>query len=383
MMNVIEFNLHDKTLLKEFIEFPFKLYQGEKHWIPKLKMDFLGAKLLGKVGMFEENFPFHQNAETVCLMVKQEDQVLATMTVSINHGYNEYQGQKVGFFGFFECVNDTDVAKRLFEHARVWLQNRKIHSFIGPYNFTYNHTCGVLVKGFDLNPYIEMTYNYDYYDELLHNVGLKKAKDLLSFHVPVEEQSREARYSKLAQRILKRNQITIRPVSLKNFKRDIRTFVDIYNEAWEDLWTFVPLSEQEADIIADSIRPIIIPQMFLFAEKDGVPIGVSGLIPNANEVLAVAKGNFGKSDVYRILNLLFKKRSIKSARLMAFGIRKKFRKIGLEAAMLSKAQQQLSGCGFSECEVGWVHEDNQLILGTIESSKGVHYKTHRIYSGRC
>ncbi|MCI5071646.1 GNAT family N-acetyltransferase [bacterium] len=382
-MRVIEFRLEDKTLLRDFVEFPFKLYQGEKQWVPKLKMDYLGASLLGKVGMFEEKFPFHQDAETVFLMVKQEDQVLATMTVSINHAYNKYQQQKVGFFGFFECVNNAEVAQQLFDHAKAWLKTKGVLSFIGPYNFTYNHTCGVLVKGFDLSPYIEMTYNFDYYDNLLHSVGLEKAKDLLSFYVPVEEQSREARYSKLAQRILKRNQISIRPVSLKNFKQDIRTFVDIYNEAWEDLWTFVPLSEEEADIIADSIKPIIIPEMFLFAEKEGVPIGVSGLIPNANELLKVEQGYFGQSDIYRVLNLLFKKKSIKSARLMAFGVRKKFRKKGLEAALLSHAQQKLSGCGFSACEVGWVHEDNQLILGTIESSKGVHYKTHRIYTGSC
>ena len=234
--------VESSAALGRFIDYPNKLYKDDPHYVTPLRSE-------RKAFFDTEKNPFYRTARTKLFMAMSDGEIVGRIATCINYTHNEYHLEKTGFFGFFDCGDDYDVASKLLKVAMIELKREKMDKMRGPVSFSTNHECGFLVDGFDSPPCVMMTYNRPYLPRLAEKFGLKKAMDLLAFKMysadPISE-----RITRLVERIQSRHSVTLRSLNLKHFDQEVQTIREIYNQAWERNWGFVPLSEAEFEFIA-------------------------------------------------------------------------------------------------------------------------------------
>lgn len=379
-VTIEQFGLTERRQLRRFVEFPYSLYRDNPNWVPKLRMEYLGNRLLGQVGMFEERFPFHKEAKTAFFIAYRRGRPVGTISASIDSRFNKYHQTNTGAFGFFESIDDQEVATQLLDAAETWCKRHGALDYMGPLNFSTNHTCGLLVDAFDSPPIIEMPYNFHYYPRLIETYGLKKIKDLYSLQMPLDGlEERLERLQKIGDRVRERLNVTLRPIDKKNLRNEVRVFVDLYNEAWRENWGFVPISYDEADLIAKSLEIVLEPRLFLFAEVDGKPVAVAGALPDLNWALRLKPGSRFNPDWLRLARMLLRKSRIHGGRLLLYGVREEYRKRGLEGILFAACFKAGIELGYTYGDVGWILEDNELMLRTAAAMQATPYKTYRIY----
>ena len=249
--------------LKAFINLPWAIYRNNPHWVPPLRRDL-------KKRLDKSRYPFFDHGEAEFLIARREGRVVGRIVAIKNDAHIDFHEEQVGFFGFFESIEDPEVAAALFSHAAQWLREHKLEVMRGPVNYSTNDDCGLLVEGFDSSPMIMMSYNPPYYLGLIEGFGFEKAKDLLAYEITDEVQVPE-RLERTVQWIKKRKNITIRPLVKKQIHQEIQRVKEIYNAAWEKNWGFIPMTDREIDYMAEELIQIIDPDLLLFAEIEGEP----------------------------------------------------------------------------------------------------------------
>ena len=258
--------------LKAFINLPWTIYRNDPQWVPPLRRDL-------KKRFDETQYPFFDHAEAEFLIARRQGRVVGRIVAIKNDIHIDFHGEQVGFFGFFESIEDPEVAAALFFHAAQWLRERKLGVMRGPVNYSTNDDCGLLVEGFDSPPMIMMSYNPPYYLNLIEGFGFEKAKDLLAYEITDEVQVPE-RLERTVQWIKKRKKITIRPLVKKHIHQEIQRVKEIYNSAWEKNWGFVPMTDREIDYMAQELIQIIDPDLLLFAEIEEEPVAFILALPD-------------------------------------------------------------------------------------------------------
>jgi hypothetical protein len=376
---VEEIPLGDERI-KVFADFPWRLYHGDPNWTPPLKGDLLGNRLLGLVGILTPAHPYHKYAEVTHFLASKGGKPVGRISAAINHRFNEYAGVKLGFFGFFETIQEYSVAEALLNKAREWISFRGMTAMRGPgeYSNATHERQGILVDGFEYRPTVELTHNPPYYGEFLEKYGLAKAKDYFAYIMDVQTPV-PPRLNRLAEQICQRREIEIRPLDMKNLVSEVRLVVKIYNDSWSHNWGFLPIMDEEADALADSLRLIIDPNLVLFAFVNGEPAAVLGAFPDPNYSLKPAWHWYGDSDMVRVMRLMRQRRHTPFLRLMFFGVCPGYRQLGLDAILFNKAKEYAVRKGYTTCEMSLLLEDNHLILSPSEFMGARRYKTWRIY----
>lgn len=378
-LRVEEISLGDHRI-KAFAKFPWSLYRDDPLWTPPLTGDLLGNPLLRLVGLLTPNHPYHKHAEVTHFLAWQDGQPVGRISASINYRFNEYYRTKIGFFGFFEVIRDYAVAEALLDRAKAWVKLRGMTVLRGPgeYSNATHERQGILIEGFEHPPTVELTHNPPYYQEFIEKYGFVKAKDYYAYLMDVQTPA-PPRLVKLAEQVQQRREIEIRQVVMKDFLKEIRLIVRIYNECWSNNWGFLPIMEEEADAIAESLKPVVDPGLIRFAFVNGEPAGVMGAFPDPNYLMRPKRRWYGDSDIIRILRLLIKKNHIPRIRLMFFGVRPGFRNIGVDAMLFNEVKAYAIKKGYATCEASLLLEDNHLILSPSEFMGAKRYKTWRIY----
>ena len=245
----------------------------------------------------------------------------------------------------------------------------------GPTNFSTNDECGFLIEGFDSAPVLMMPYNPPYYNELLEGWGMSKAKDLYAYNYIFSGDLPE-KVLKVAS-LAERKGITVRPIDMKNFMADMQTFQHIYNSAWKDNWGFIPISDEELSYSAGRLKPLIIPEFIMIAEKQGEPVGFLGLLPDFNSVL---KHMHGRLTPVTLLKALYYSRKITALRVLLYGVKPGYRSQGLDALLFTNGVNYIKvKGGYTNLEFSWILEDNVPVKRIIEMLGGLLYKKYRIY----
>jgi len=377
---VQELPLGDRHL-RAFVEVSWHIHRGDPCWTPPLRGELLGSRLLGLTGLFTPAHPYHRNAEVTHFLARSGGRLLGRVSAAINHRFNTHHGTKIGFFGFFDVVNDFSVAKALLDSARNWLSARGMRAMRGPGGYstaTHEPYQGVLIDGFDTPPTVELTHNPPYYAELLERYGLRKVKDFHAYWI-IPTGPDNPGLSRLAREAKTRRGIETRPAEMRRLREEVQLIVDVYNEAWADNWGFLPLTEAEADAMAESLALVADPALVRFAYVKGDLAAVIGIIPDPGVALQPRWNRSFDTDLARVLRLYIRRRKIKKLRLMFFGIRPKFRKLGVDAVLYHEALRISWQRGYRACEASMLLEDNHLILRAAEAMGGVRYKTWRIY----
>jgi hypothetical protein len=294
----------------------------------------------------------------------------------IDHHYVEFHREKVGFFGFFEAISDSEVAAALLATVAGWLKGRGMETMAGPMNPSTNDECGLLVEGFDSPPSLMMPYNPRYYPSLLEGFGLKKAMDLYAYLMEESSFSLD-RLTKVAEKLGRREpQLRVRPIVLRHLDEELNIIMEIYNHAWSNNWGFVPMTEEEIEFFAKAMKPLVVPDLVLFAYRGEEPVGFSVALPDYNEVLKRLNGRLG---LLGILKFFYFSRKISAIRVMLLGVKQGFQRKGAEALLYIETFKRGIQKGYHRAECSWILEENTLMQRGLEAIGGRRYKTYRIY----
>jgi GNAT superfamily N-acetyltransferase len=360
----------DRRDLKRFIDLPYQLHARDPNWVPPLRRDV--ALLLDR-----KKNPFFDHAEAEYFLAERNGRVVGRIAAIHNRLHNETHGDRVGFFGFFECIDDQAVAERLLDAAGAWLRPRGLDTMRGPASFSVNDECGLLVKGFDHPPTVMMPHNPAYYAALLEQAGFLKAKDLICFQGSDPEVARQ-RLARATELVTRRYGITVRPLNLRDFDREVGRIKELYNRGWEKNWGFVPMTEREIDHLAEQFRPVVVPGLVPFAEKDGQVIGFAVALPDFNVPLRGNRSGAFLPGLVRTLWMLKTKR-IGRVRVLLLGVLPEYRGKGVDAALYNQIWSAGNAENVHWGEAGWLLEDNAAIIAGMVKLGWSPYKTYRLY----
>jgi hypothetical protein len=247
----------------------------------------------------------------------------------------------------------------------------------GPMSFSTNEECGFLVEGFQSHPILMTPYNPHYYVELMEKCGLQKAKDLYAYILDIPDELPH-KIHRVADLVLKTG-VSVRPLSKKHFERDMRIFRDVYNSAWSKNWGFIPLTDEELVYMGMNLKPVLVPDLTLIAEKNGEPVGFMGMLPDFNLVLKEMKGRLNPVS---IIKSFIYSRKIRDLRMLLLGIKYEQRNRGIDALLLREGFKGVKQGGYKRVEFSWILEDNIPVQRLVEMIGGRLYKKYRIYEIR-
>lgn len=319
--------------------------------------------------------PFYTHAEAEFFLARRNGEIAGRIGAIINHNHNKEHKENIGFFGFFECVNDQEVADALFKTAKEWLKARGVTVMRGPASPCVNDEYGLLIDGFDKPPVVLMPYNPPYYATLIERAGLKKVKDLYSYHVE-RDKVLAGKLSRMAESLRMREGLTFRSINMKNFQKEVATIKDLYNRAWQYNWGAVPMTSEEFDALAKDLKPVVEPELVIIAEYQGSPIGFALSLPDLNMALKYNTKGYLLPGLY---SLFRHKKKIDQVRIIVLGVVPERLKTGAGAVLFYETTRRAVKLGYNHGEAGWVLEDNVMMNRSAEMMNGDRYKTYRIY----
>lgn len=357
-----------------FIRLPYAVYRDDPYWVAPLERE-------RRAFLDPRRSPFHGIGTVQLFLARRGGQVVGRIAAIVDPRYNERHDPKCGQFGLFECADDPEAAAELFDAAADWLGERGLSRMLGPFSFSTNDECGVLVDGFDGPPTMLMPHNPAYYPELFAGCGFSKAKDLLSWRVPMPPDGEPpAIVRRAADRALSAPGVRVRPLDPKRFDADLAAVKDIYNDAWAENYASVPMTDREFEHTVRQLKPIIRPELLQLVEVHGEPAAFSLWLPDTNQALRAAHGRLTTCGVPTgLIRISRAGRRINRTRAVTVGIKKEHRNRGLTAAMFTQAQRAAFRLGYAESELSWILEDNHHANRYAKAVGGILFRTHRLY----
>jgi GNAT superfamily N-acetyltransferase len=356
--------------LMRFVKLPWRLYRNEPLWVPPLVSE-------RKRHLDRDRNPFFEHAEAEYFLAWRDGEPVGRVTAHVDQRFNEFQDNDWGLFGFFECEEDHNTANGLLEAAEGWLRERGRDRMVGPMDFTTNHECGLLVEGHDRPPQILEFWHHPYYRELLERYGLSKAMDLYKWELHISDRSKVLPVLfELSEKLEPEHGIRLRHMRRRDFREEVRRFMDIYNSAWERNWGFVPLTDHELEHYAKELKPILDENWAMMADKDGETVGAALTLPDYNKVLKHLNGRllpFGWAKA------LLARRKIDSVRVFALGVKPEYQHTGVAAAFYVEHFEMAGKTPQTWGEMGWILETNTAMNRGMEAMGGRIVKTYRIY----
>jgi hypothetical protein len=369
MSRVVVVPAEGSRMLRRFVRFPRSLYPSSSLWVSHVDWE--------RMRFFDpRRNPFFRFATArLFLAVDRHGRDAGRIAAIDNPRYAEFQGRKLGFFGFFDAPDDEDVSGPLFEAAEAWLRARGLPAVHGPVNPSTNHECGLLVAGFDRPPRIQLSYNDPHYARLIEAAGYRGVRDLVAYEYEVDGRIPE-RLLRARDVFAKRHSFTLRSFDLKRFDEEIERVKLIYNEAWSANYGFVPLSDAEISWLARELRPVIAPDLSAIVEVRGEPAGFMIILPDLNQALRPLRGRLFPFGWWTLLRGL---KRIDAMRALAMGIRPRFRKNGIDYAFYTAGLAAAHGRGYKHIELSWILAENVELTRALERLEARETKRYRLY----
>lgn len=371
-MNIEIKKVGSKKELNDFINCQWNFYRDDDKFVPPVKAD--RRKLLNK-----EKNPFFSHSEIAHFLAYEGKHIIGRLSAIVNRNHNKTHNDKVGFFGFFECINHQKTANMLFFEAEKWLKSKGMAASRGPMNPSVNDELGILIDGYELPPVVLMPYNPPYYSILIENAGYGKIKDLYAYMLKIEEYMTD-KLRRVQKIVRERYDITIREVDFKNknqFRTDVDTLKYIYNKAWEKNWGAVKMTDEEFDFLAKDLKQIATPELTFILEVKGKPAGFLLGLPDINQLFI----NNKNGSLLKAGWQLFKdKKKINMIRIIVLGLLEEYRNIGADAVLYYEIGERTKQIGCDRAEASWILEDNVMMNKALTKTMNAKlYKKYRIY----
>jgi GNAT superfamily N-acetyltransferase len=382
-MNPITIHAVESTEDKRaFLSVPWRVYKDDPYWVPPLfneRMAFIDPA----------HQPFFEHAEVEFFLARRGEEVVGTIAAFTNHRHNEFQGDNVGFFGFFEVIDDpqaADIAKVLLDTAENWARVHGHDSLRGPAQFSTNEECGLLVDGFDDMPRILMTYNPRRYVDYVEGNGYQKAMDLWAWSAATNilEGGRKLpkKLIRVVERVKAKNKITVRKINMRNFDAEVDIVKQLYNVSWAKNWGFVPMTDKEIEKLGEDLKAILDPDLVFVAEVDGRPVGFSLTLLDLNEPLQLASPHPDTPEWWTMVKFVWHwkvRRKITWARVFTLGVLPEYRALGVDAMFYYETAKAAMKKGLKFAEMSWILANNDAMNRPIEFMGAQIYKTYRFY----
>lgn len=360
--------------IDDFVRAGYEVYRGDGAWVPPLDME-LRDRLTPKKN------PFFAHAEVALFTAWRDGRLVGRTSATIDHEHLRIHDDGAGFFGFFDTVEDPQVAQALLDAAEAWLRERGMRRMRGPMSLSINEEVGTLVEGFEHPNVVMMAHARPYQAALAEQCGLEKAKDLFAWRYEVPD-ALPPRAERAWQSIAAMPEVRFRSIDRSRMREEMEVLLEIFNDAWQHNWGFVPATPAEVEKTAADMKLVIDPEIAFFAEIDGRPVGMCVCLPNLNEATRDLDGKLFPTGILKLL-WRAKVHRTKSARLILLGIRNELRGVKKYGALslaiyaeLSKRGQRL---GYEWCELSWTLEDNHPINLGIRAMGAKVYKKYRIF----
>ena len=362
----------EKSEIKKFVSIQKLFYKNN----PNFVLPIISEEMKN---FDKEKNPLYEHANYQLFIAEKNGSIAGRIAAIENKRHNEIHKDKVGFFGFFECIDDQNVANELLDAAKKWLLERGKNIMRGPTNPTFNDVIGFSVDAFDHPPVILNPYTNLYYLRLCENYGLQKAKDLFAYKLE-NHSYRSEKLVRFHNLIQERYKAKIREVNFKNktqLAKDITTLKELYNSAWEKNWGFVKMTDKEFDFLADSLVQVGKQELTLIIEVDNKPVGFALALPDINQALI---HNRSGSLLGAGWCLLTKQKKINTCRIIVLGVIPEYRSKGLDALLYYRIGDSALKIGIPTGDASWILEDNDMMIkGLTQIMCAEKYKTFRIY----
>jgi hypothetical protein len=352
---------------RRFVDYMYARNAADPHWVPPLRLS-------EHERLNPKKNPFFAHADVELMLAWRGGRVAGRIAAIDDRLHEAAHGDNLALFGFFEAA-DGDVARALLAAVEEWAKARGRGRVRGPISPSLNEMCGLLVDGFDSDPMLLMPHNPPEYGAQIESAGYAKVKDLYAW-IHELQCALPPVFARTARRLRAAHGVTIRPLNLGEFTREVDRLRDIYCTAWERNWGFVAPTAAEFNRIAAELKPIFDPRCTVCAEVDGRMIACVVAVPDVNQAL---KGTNGRLLPLGLVRLLLRRRYISQVRLLLLGIDARHRGLGLFPLLLAEWHHQMQGTPYARAEFSWVLEDNRDINQAAAAAGAVRYKTYRIY----
>ncbi len=354
--------------LKDFFKLPGYIYKNDNNWVPPFWSEYKA--------FFKKNNPFWSHAESKLFILRKNKRIVGRIAAIIDYKYCETIGKKIGFFGFFECINDFKCAEALFKSAQEWLTSKGMTVMRGPINGRVDVGCGFLQTGFGSRPSLLSSYSPQYYISFAEKFNMTKARDQLLYYIdltkPIPKKLKE-----------KAKQCAETGIKIRKFKRlrthkELKWWIDLFLQTFSEHWGYIPAPPEEVRMRfgIKHLRWFIDSNLFLIAEYNGSPIAYIWSTPDYNQVFQKMNGRLGP---YQILKFLMMKRYINIGKLPLIGIKKEFRNKNIGSYLNYLTLLEMKKRGYIGAEVGWIDEGNSSANATILITGAKLYKKFRVF----
>lgn len=361
--------------IRDFMRAGNAVFRGDATWVPPLDM-VLRERLDPK------KEPFYAHADVALFTAWKDGELVGRTSATVDRSWLERWNDETGHFGYFDTIDDVDVARALLEKAEAWLSEKGMKRVNGPMSLSANHEIGVLVEGFEHPPVIDMAHSRPYQGALVEACGYAKEKDLFAWRYDAASGFNQ-RTEKAWAAIKEMPEVRLRSMSVKKLREELEVVMQIYNDTWSDKWAYVPISSAELDKMANDMRIVLDPEIAFMAEIDGEAAGMCVMVPNLNEVIRDLGGSLFPFGWAKLLWRTKVSHPV-STRLILLGVRERFRKnlkrYGmLSAAMYVEVAKRGVAKGYRWAELSWTREDDRPINLGIKSMGAEIYKKYRVY----
>jgi hypothetical protein len=363
-----------KSGIDDFLNVPFTVYKDDRQWVPPLFVE-------RKDHLNPTKNPYFKHAEAQLFVVYRDDRPVGRISAQIDRLHLARYKDGTGQFGFLDAIDNRQVFAMLFATAETWLKQRSITRAMGPFSFSINDESGLLIDGFDRQPYMMMGHARPYAARLVEELGYVKAKDLLAYEISGENKLQPL-LDRASKRALAGNTITVRPLNKKKLADELAIIMHIFNDAWSGNWGFVPFTADEIRVLGNNLKLLVSGGYVAIAEYHGEPAAMAVTLPNINEWVSDLNGRllpFGWAKLgYRLMA-----GTHTSVRLPLMGVLKIHHNTTagslLAMNVINAVRQFHASRGITRGELSWILEDNHAMRSIIEASGAKAYKTYRVY----
>jgi hypothetical protein len=361
-----------KKALKAFIRVPWSIYKDDSNWIAPLLFE-------RKEALSSKN-PFFKHAVWRAWIAYQDGKPVGRISAQIDELHQQRYNNKTGFFGLIEAPDDFDIFSALFETAENWLRKNGMQQIVGPFNLGINQEVGILVEGFNTPPRVMTSHSPRYYGAAIEACGYQPAQDMLAYELDIHSYTSPVSMQDLISRNADR--VKVRQLDPKNKEADFDLMRDIFNDAWQDNWNFVPFTQEEFRTVGKELSMVVPADFMQIAEIDGEAAAFIVLLPDINEVSADLNGRllpFGWAKFLWRLKVRFPK----ACRMPLMGVRQKYQKTIFGPTMAFMLIESVIMPGMSRkgetVEMSWILASNKPTINIIEKFGGKITKRYRMY----
>lgn len=369
----------DQAGVREVIEFPWEVYRGDPYWVPPLISE-------REAFLDPTRNPFFHHGRLQLFTARRGGRVVGTIGAFTNDLFNQFHETNVGWFGFFEVLDDPEAAAGLLKAAEAWARAAGHASILGPAQFSTNDEIGLLVEGFDDPPRILMTYNPRRYAGYLDAAGYVKAMDLWAHTTNLEKFHQSGgvppKLLRVLDKVQQRERFQVHSLDMAKFDHEISRVKKLYNSSWARNWGFVPMTDPEFDRLGEQMKSIIDPDLVAIVELDGEMVGFALTLPDLNEPLRLAYPRPGVPEWWTFVKLIWNwkvRRRVSWMRAFALGVLPEYRGRGVDALMYMFTMQAGLRKGYRKTEMSWILENNDMMNRAIRLFGGEIYKIYRVY----